>query len=123
MKGILRTELQHRSGLSPVGAAGIDSLLVEHLSTKWESRIDPGADFRLFLMMNKSGELLSSATSRFQSAHNLEIWDTSTNAVRDNLRDDFNGVSSMTWRRDDSYYISSHDSIIRYYSDGSCVMT
>ena len=90
-------------------------MLLNSLSAKWESTIDPSADFRLFLCMNRSGSLLSSATT-----HHLEIWDTNENVIKEVISDDFNGVSSMTWRRDDSYYLGSHNSTVRYYRDGAC---
>ena len=91
---------------------------LSQLGPKWESKIDPTAEFRLFLSMNKSGSLLSSATSTLHSASLLEIWDTSENVIRDSLADDYNGVSSMVWRSDDSYYLGSHNSTIRYYREG-----
>ena len=65
MKGIKLKELQlHRGETQVSDSVGLNFILLNQLSTKWESRIDPAADFRLFLMMNKSGSLISSATSR-----------------------------------------------------------
>lgn len=96
----------------------MEQAALEQLRPKWESEIDATAEFRLFLSMNKSGSLLGSATSTVHAASLLEIWDTSENVIREALADDYNGVSSMVWRSDDSYYLGSHNSTIRYYREG-----
>lgn len=90
----------------------------DFLGPKWESRCDPTAEFRLFITINKSGSLLSSATSTSHTANLLEIWDTATNELSESVADDYTGVSSMVWRADDSYYLGTHSSTIWYYREG-----
>ena len=47
----------------PLSPCSVDHFLLNHLSSKWESRINPATDFRLFLTLNHAGTLLGSATS------------------------------------------------------------
>ena len=91
---------------------------LQQMGSKWESEIDPTAEFRLFLSLNKTGSLLSSSTSTLHPATRLEIWSTSDHSLIDSFTEDFQGTSCMVWRADDSYYFGSHHAAIRYYRDG-----
>ena len=98
-----------------------DELALQRFGLKWECPPEPCHDLRAFLKRSRSDELFASASSKCQSDHVLEIWDSQEHTMLQRFPSPNTKTCCLSWLRDQSFLTGGHDNTISLWRDGEIV--
>lgn len=99
---------------------GLHTSHLRQLGLKWRSAGEVREDFKGYLVLSASGELLATGASKCYADSQLEIWNTEAQTLVQSHDTDNSSSSAFVWLTDNRYLTGSNDSLIRLWNEGRC---